>query len=41
MKRRHFLQIPMVAAAFTANARTHDQERPSKGFKVEAGKDHY
>jgi len=41
MKRRLFLQIPLVASALIAEAQTPIKERPKKGFKVGAGKDCY
>jgi mannose-6-phosphate isomerase-like protein (cupin superfamily) len=41
MKRRLFLQIPLVASALIADAQTPVKERPKKGFKVAAGKDCY
>ncbi len=40
MNRRLFLQFPLVATAFTSSAKNKKTERPKKGFKVEAGKDH-
>jgi mannose-6-phosphate isomerase-like protein (cupin superfamily) len=41
MKRRLFLQFPLVASALIADAQDPNNYRPDKGFKVEAGKDRY
>ena len=41
MKRRLFLQFPLVASALMADAQNQTPDRPKKGFKVEAGKDRY
>jgi mannose-6-phosphate isomerase-like protein (cupin superfamily) len=50
MKRRLFLQIPLLGAALVATnqlyagdhpGKTHAKERPKKGFKVSAGKDRF
>ncbi|HTJ50235.1 MAG TPA: cupin domain-containing protein [Cyclobacteriaceae bacterium] len=41
MKRSSFLQLPLLASAFAAAARTTSNERPKKGFKVAAGKDRF
>lgn len=41
MKRRLFLQFPLVATALFAEARKPQKYRAGKGFKVEAGKDRY
>ncbi len=43
MNRRLFVQIPLAAFASTliAKAGNSTQERPSRGFKVEAGKDRF
>jgi mannose-6-phosphate isomerase-like protein (cupin superfamily) len=43
MNRRLFVQIPVAAVASTliAKAGITDQERPSRGIKVEAGKDRF
>ncbi len=40
MKRRLFLQLPLVAPALFAEAKDF-KDRPNKGFKVEANKDRY
>ena len=39
MKRRLFLQFPLVASALISNAQNQGKEEPGKGFKVESGKD--
>lgn len=41
MQRRMFLQVPLVASALVSNAKGFSNERPNKGFKVEANKDRY
>src|SRR5689334_895157 len=41
MKRRLFLQFPLLASVLAANANTSSNERPLKGFKVAANKDRY
>lgn len=41
MKRRVFLQVPLIASAFMAEANTRKGETPKKGFKVENGKDRF
>jgi mannose-6-phosphate isomerase-like protein (cupin superfamily) len=41
MKRRLFLQFPLVASALMAEAQTPINERPKKGLIVRAGKDYY
>ena len=41
MKRRNFLQLPLAAFAFSMNPGIILDDRPGKGFKVDAGKDHY
>jgi mannose-6-phosphate isomerase-like protein (cupin superfamily) len=41
MKRRVFLQIPLVASALIAVAKNQPQQKPKKGIKIEAGKDRY
>lgn len=41
MKRRQFLQTPLLAAALTSAIQTDAKERPKKGFKVSAGKDRF
>ncbi|MBS1600255.1 MAG: cupin domain-containing protein [Bacteroidetes bacterium] len=41
MKRRHFLQFPLVASALVADAQRAKTDRPKKGFKSESGKDRY
>jgi quercetin dioxygenase-like cupin family protein len=41
MKRRLFLQLPLVASAIIADAKNSTGDTPKKGFKVEAGKDRY
>ena len=41
MKRRLFLQFPLVASALIAEAQNPVQNRPKKGFKVEGGQGHY
>jgi len=41
MKRRLFLQVPLVASALIAEAQNQPKERTKKGFKVERGKDRY
>ena len=41
MKRRLFLQFPLLAPALVAEAGKPIQNRPDKGFKVEARRDRY
>lgn len=41
MKRRLFLQFPLLAAPVALQAQTLQVDRPKKGFKVEAGKDRF
>lgn len=41
MKRRLFLQLPLVASALVAEANNPQQGRPNKGFKVAANSDRY
>ena len=41
MKRRQFLQIPLLAAALPAIAQGPGKPRAAKGIKVEAGKDRF
>jgi mannose-6-phosphate isomerase-like protein (cupin superfamily) len=41
MKRRLFLQLPLVASALVCEAKGFSKDRPNKGFKVEANKDRY
>lgn len=41
MKRRSFLQIPLLASALTTVAQTETKDRPNKGFKVDANRDRY
>ena len=41
MKRSVFLQLPFLSLAAAAGATTLEDERPRKGFKVEAGKDRF
>src|SRR5690349_13054414 len=41
MKRRLFLQLPLVASAIVADAQTNKTDDPKKGFKVDSGKDHF
>jgi mannose-6-phosphate isomerase-like protein (cupin superfamily) len=41
MKRRLFLQLPLVASALIAEAKNPEKDRPNKGFKVAANKDRY
>lgn len=41
MKRRLFLQLPLVASALVSEAKGFSKDRPNKGFKVEANKDRY
>lgn len=41
MKRRLFLQFPLVASALIAEANNSLISRPTKGFKVESNKDRY
>lgn len=41
MKRRLFLQLPLVASALVAEAQNQRKGRPNKGFKVAANKDRY
>lgn len=41
MKRRLFLQIPLLTAALMSANQTEAKERPKKGFKVSAGKDRF
>jgi mannose-6-phosphate isomerase-like protein (cupin superfamily) len=41
MKRRAFLQIPLLASALVATAQTAGQKKPKKGFKVASGKDRF
>jgi mannose-6-phosphate isomerase-like protein (cupin superfamily) len=41
MKRRLFLQFPLVASALIAEAQNPRYQRPKKGFKVEKDKDGY
>lgn len=41
MKRRLFLQTPLLAAALTSAVQTDAKERPGKGFKVSAGQDRF
>jgi len=41
MERRLFLQFPLVASAFIANAQKSAHDGLGKGFKVESGKDRY
>jgi hypothetical protein len=40
MKRRLFLQFPLVASALAVAAKNKIKDRSKKGFKVESGKDH-
>jgi mannose-6-phosphate isomerase-like protein (cupin superfamily) len=41
MKRRLFLQFPLLAVPLVLEAQTLQVNRPKKGFKVEAGKDRF
>jgi mannose-6-phosphate isomerase-like protein (cupin superfamily) len=41
MKRRLFLQLPLVASTLVATAQNASPGRPKKGFKVAANKDRY
>lgn len=41
MKRRLFLQFPLLAAAVVSGPKGFSKDRPKKGFKVEANKDRY
>jgi hypothetical protein len=41
MKRRLFLQFPLLASVLAASANTSLNKRPLKGFKVAANKDRY
>jgi mannose-6-phosphate isomerase-like protein (cupin superfamily) len=41
MKRRLFLQLPLLASALVAEAKTSAFDRDKKGFKVEAQKNRY
>ena len=41
MKRRLFLQVPLLASALMTEARPKTNDRPKKGFKVESVKDRY
>ncbi|MBS1563887.1 MAG: cupin domain-containing protein [Bacteroidetes bacterium] len=41
MKRRLFLQFPLVASALAAQAKPLTKDRPNKAFKVGANKDRY
>jgi hypothetical protein len=41
MKRRLFIQFPLVASALIADAQNKPVARPKKGFKVEAKRDRY
>jgi mannose-6-phosphate isomerase-like protein (cupin superfamily) len=41
MKRRLFLQVPLVAAAFGWRVRSAEPDRPAKGFKVSSQRDRY
>ena len=41
MHRRLFLQIPIVGSAFFKDVTNKADDRPNKGFKVEANKDSY
>lgn len=41
MKRRLFLQIPLLTTALISTHKTDAKERPKKGFKVSAGKDRF
>jgi len=41
MKRRLFLQLPLVASALITNAQNQNADRTKKGINVEAGKDRY
>jgi mannose-6-phosphate isomerase-like protein (cupin superfamily) len=41
MKRRLFLQFPLVASTLIAEAQNPPQQRPKKGIKVAKGKDYY
>lgn len=41
MQRRLFLQIPLVASALIAEAKRSNPGDPTKGFKVESGKDRF
>ena len=41
MKRRLFLQFPLVASALITTAQTSQKDRIKKGFKVESNKDRY
>jgi mannose-6-phosphate isomerase-like protein (cupin superfamily) len=41
MKRRLFLQVPLVASALVSGAGILSKNRPTKGIKVEARKDRY
>lgn len=41
MKRRLFLQFPLIASALVAEAKGFAEDRPNKGFKIEANKDRY
>ncbi|MDR3696148.1 cupin domain-containing protein [Mucilaginibacter sp.] len=41
MKRRLFIQFPLVASALIADAQNQPVARPKKGFKVEAKRDRY
>lgn len=41
MKRRLFLQLPLVTSALVSEAKGLTNDRPNKSFKVEANKDRY
>lgn len=41
MKRRLFLQLPLLTSALISDAKGFKPHRPNKGFKVEANKSHY
>lgn len=41
MKRRLFLQIPLLTSALIADAQAETTDRPTKGFKVESNRDRY
>lgn len=41
MKRRLFLQLPLVTSALVSEAKCLTNDRPNKSFKVEANKDRY
>jgi len=41
MKRRVFLQLPLLASVLVATAQTTIKDRPKKGFKVTSGKDRF